>query len=461
MERQMMRAVIDKLSKLDDLKVCNVAVDPEYELGAVLSYFENEQPILFNKVKGYDMPLIGGVYGNRKIYYDLMDVSTEDRLFKFMSGIANPIAPKLLNNGPIKENIITRNIDIRNKLPIPKSNEKDASSFITSGMLVVKDHDTGKVYMAVRRFQINGKDHMNALISPASPLLRGHFAELENKGEPLECAVVLGYDAQYLLASQISSEKYGVDKYGVDGGLRGEPLEVVKCHSVDLEVPAYAEMVLEGYLVPNRRDVEGPFGELMGYYGEVAPNPVMEIKTIMHRNNPIFQHAYPSREEHLANGLIREMEVYNCIKNMMVDVKDVRITVGGGCRFHAIISINKKSEGDGKSAILGALGSSKDIKHVLIVDEDIDIYDYKEVELALASRVQASEDVVIVPRALGSGLEASHVARGVTDKMGIDATKPLGEKTELFERAVIPGFEKPKEINIERYFPEITKASKK
>lgn len=453
----MLRAVIDRLQKSEDLKVCNVEVDAEYELGAVLSYFENEQPVLFNRVKGYDMPVIGGVYGNRRIYYDLMNVTPEDRLFQFMDGIANPQKPRVMDSGPIKENIITRNIDIRKTLPIPNSNEKDASSFITAGMLVVKDPDTGKTYMAVRRFQINGRDHMNALISPASPLLVNHFTDLEKKDKPLECAVVLGYDAPYLLASQISSEKYGLDKYEVDSALRGEPLELVKCHSVDLEVPAYAEIVLEGFIVPNRRDVEGPFGELMGYYGEVAPNPVMQITTIMHRNNPIFQHAYPSREEHLANGLVREMELYNCVRNMMVDVKDVHITVGGGCRFHAIISINKKNEGDGKSAILGALGSSKDIKHVLVVDDDVDIYDYKDIEFALASRVQASNDVVIVPGALGSGLEASHVAKGTTDKLGIDATKPLGEKSELFDRAVIPGFENPKKININKYFSEIKK----
>ena len=189
----------------------------------------------------------------------------------------------------------------------------------------------------------------------------------------------------------------------------------------------------------------------MGYYGEVAPNPVMKVHTIMHRDNPIFQHAFPSREEHLSNGLIREAEIFSQIKTM-VDVKDVNITVGGGCRFHAIISINKKNEGDPRSAILGALGSNKDIKHVVIVDDDVDIYKYKDVEFALASRVQASEDLMITPKALGSGLEASHVVRGVSDKLGIDATKPLDKKSrEKFERAKIPGYEN---IDIKKYFPE-------
>ncbi len=450
MERQMFRKTLEKLRSSGRLWHCQKTVDPIYELGAVLDYYNSEQPMVFTQVKGHKVPVVGGVFGERQIYYDLMGMTREDRLQRIMDGIANPKPPKVLREGPVKENIITRNIDIGKMFPIPKSNGKDSERFITAGMLVVKDPETKKTYMAVRRFQINEKDEINALISGASPLLLQHFKELEDRKEPMECALVLGYDAEYLLASQISSEKYGVDKYHVDSALRGEPLELVKCHSVDLEVPAFAEIVLEGHLVPNKRVEEGPFGELMGYYGEVAPNPVMKIQTVMHRNDPYFQHAFPSPEEHLSNGLIREAEVFSYVNNL-VDARDVHVTVPGGCRFHAIVQIRKKHEGDPKTAIMGALASSKDIKHVVVVDEDIDIYNNRDVEIALASRVQAGKDLVVIQGALGSGLEASHVAQGHTDKIGIDATKPLGEKGKLFERAVIPGYEK---IDIRQYFPD-------
>jgi 2,5-furandicarboxylate decarboxylase 1 len=448
METQMLRSTLKKLDKLNYLKTCDKKVDIKFELGAILKHFDNEVPINFKNIKGYDMPVVGGIYGNRQIFYDLMGLNKDNRIFEFMNAIANPKPIRIVDNGPIKENIITRNIDIQRMFPIPTSHEKDSSSFITAGMLIVKDPESGDTHMAVRRFQINDKNIISALISGASPHLREAFRKSEEKNKPLECAVVLGYDAEYLIASQISSSKYGLDKYKVYSSLKGEPLELVKCHSVDIEVPAYCEIVLEGELVPNKREIEGPFGELMGYYGEVAPNPIMEVKTVMHRNNPIFQHAFPCREEHLANGLIREVEIYSSLTGI-VDVKDVNVTVGGGCRLHAIVSINKKNEGDGKSAIISTLGSSKDVKHVVIVDDDVDIYSYKDVEFALASRVQASQDVVIIPNALGSGLEASHVHRGLTDKMGIDATKPLGEKSELYERAIVPGYE---DIDIEKYF---------
>ncbi|WP_270940341.1 UbiD family decarboxylase [Romboutsia lituseburensis] len=446
METQMLRSTLDKLNNLNYTKICRKKVNPKFELGAVLKYFDNEVPIIFEDVKGYDMPLVGGLYGNRQIFYDLMETNKENRIFKFMDAIANPQETKLIYTGPIKENIITKNIDITKLLPTPTSHEKDSSSFITAGMLLVKDPETGDTHMAVRRFQVNSKTNISTLISGASPHLRKIVRKSEESNKPVECAVVLGYDAEYLIASQISSSKYGLDKHKVYSALKGEALEVVKCHSVDIEVPAYCEIVLEGEIVPNKKIIEGPFGELMGYYGEVAPNPVMEIKTIMHRDNPIFQHAFPCREEHLSNGLIREVEIYSALSSV-VDVKDVNVTIGGGCRLHAIVSIDKKNEGDGKSAILSALGSSKDLKHVVIVDSDVDIYSYKDVEFALASRVQASDDIVIIKNALGSALEASHVYKGVSDKIGIDATKPLNE--ESFKRAIVPEYE---DIDITNYF---------
>lgn len=447
MERQMLRAALRELEDKGDLLHCNKEVNPKFELGAVLKYFNNEKPMLFNKIKGYNMPVVGAMFGNRNLYYNMIETNKEDRIFKIMNAIANPKPTKILAKGPVMENIITRNIDLPKIFPIPTFHEKDSSSYITAGVVVLKDPETGQSHISVRRLQINGGNEVSILV--ASPLARSQHAFMENQNKPLEVAIILGYDYYFLLASQISSGTYGVDKYEVDAALRGEALELVRCQSVDLNVPAYAEIVLEGIIPPKKRVEEGPFGELMGYYGERALHPVVQVKTVMHRNNPIFQTSFPCREEHLANGLIREVELYSLLKNL-VDVKDVNVTISGGCRLHAFISINKQSDGDGKTAILGALGSNKDLKHVVIVDEDVNIYSHDDMEWAVASRVQGSRDIVIVPGALGSGLEPSHTQRGVTDKVGIDATKPLGEAGKSFARAIIPGYEN---IDIEKYFP--------
>jgi 2,5-furandicarboxylate decarboxylase 1 len=434
---------------MNQLLICEREVNSEYELGAVLKSFENKRPILFNKVKKSPIKVVGGLYGDREVFYNLLNITHENRLFTFMDVIANPKPYKLVSNGPIKENIIDRNIDLSKIFPIPKFQEKDSSSFITAGILVVKDPDTGRHFTSVRRFQINGNNEVSALI--ASPKLTNDFLELEKLDRPMDVAIILGYDAPFLLASQISSFTYGVDKYEVDSALREKPLELVKCKTVDLLVPAYSEIVLEGKILPNKRKIEGPFGELMGYYGEAANHPIIEIDLVMHRNNPIFQVAFPCREEHLSNGLIREVELYNSLRNQ-VDVEDVYVTEGGGYRFNAFVSINKHQEGDGKSAIIAALGSNKDLKQVVVVDEDVDIFSLKEIEWAITTRSQASEDLVVIKGGLGSSLEPSHGIRGVTDKVGIDATKPLGEKGLKFERAIIPNYEN---IDIHKYFPNI------
>lgn len=445
----MLRATLKKMEARGKLLETDTLVDPVYEMGGVLKHFDNKMPIIFNKVRGTSMKVAGGLYGDRDLMYDLLGMTKENRFVKYMEAIVNPQPFKILPNGPVKENIIRDNIDLNTMIPIPKFHEKDSSSYITAGILVVKDPATGKNMTSIRRLQFNGKNEISALI--ASAKLTNDFLELERQNKKMEVAIILGYDAEALLASQLPSATYDVDKYEVESALRGEPLELVKCESVDLLVPAYSEIVLEGYLVPGKRVDEGPFGELMGYYGEKAPHPVIHVETILHRNDPIMQVAFPCKEEHSSNGLMREIEIYNLLKNQ-VDVKDVYITEGGGYRFNAFITINKRNEGDGKTAILAALGSNKDLKQVVIVDEDVDIYDLQDIEWAITTRSMASKDFVIVENALGSGLEPSHTYYGLTDKLGIDATKPLDDPNEDFERAIVPGYEK---VDIGKYFPNI------
>lgn len=451
MENQMLRYTLNKLEEMDKLLVCEREVDIEFEIGGVLSYYNNKMPMLFENIRGYNSNAVGALYGDRDILYNLLGIGHEERLNYFMDGIANPEPYKIINSGPVKENIINRNIDLQKMFPIIKHQEKDSSSFITAGVMVVKDPETGVQHTSIRRLQVNGGNELSALI--ASPKLTNEFLEFEKMNKPLEVAIVLGYDAEYLMASQISSATYGVDEHEVYSRFKGEPLELVKCETVDLLVPAFSEIVLEGTMVPNVRELEGPFGELMGYYGAQAPHPIIKIDCVTHRDNPLYQIAFPCREEHLSNGLIREVELYNQLNNHVKAV-DVNVTEGGGYRFDAFVSIDKQFDGDGKSAIIAALGSNRDLKQVVVVDPDVDLFDVQDIEWAIATRVQAEEDIVIIPKALGSGLEPSHSVRGVTDKIGVDATKPINDPKENFERAIIPGYEK-ENIDIKKYFPNI------
>ena len=441
----MLRAALAYLEQAGKLKTCSTRVDPKFELGAVLSYYNSEQPILFTDVAGSRVPIAGGLYGNRTLICEMLGTTVEERIPKLLNAIARPQKPRIVSSGPVQEQVTTHGIDILRMFPVPTSNEKDSAPFLTAGMLVYRDFETGKMQMAVRRFQVNGGNSINALISPASPHLRSLLEKCRAQKRPMECAVILGYDASLLLSSQISSGKYGLDKYEVDSALRGEPLELVRCKTVDLLVPAQAEIVFEGVIRPDVKGPEGPFAELMGYYSTQADEPLMEITAVTQRRDAIFQHCFPCREEHLAYGMIKEAEAFAALSTV-VDVKDVNYTLGGGCRLHVAVSIRKRSAGDGKSAILSVLGGYKDVKAVIVVDDDVDIFNLMDLEFALASRFQASTDLVMIPGALGSPLEASYFERGVTDKLGIDATKPLGATHASYERAIIPGFDKSFDI---------------
>lgn len=448
MGNQMLRSCLEPLEAQGGLRHCQVPVDPKFELGGVLEKLGNDVPVLFHQIKGHKMPVIGGMFGNREFFYHMTGTNRKERLLKYMDAMNKPIAPVLLENGPIYEQVVKGSIDLARLLPLPTFHELDSSSFITAGVLVIRDPESGQIQTSIRRFQFNGGNALSVLVT--SKPLTDQIARAKAAKKDLECAIVLGYDYFFCLASQLSTQLYGLDKYSYDGALRGEPLELVKCKTINLEVPAQAEIVLEGKIPWHEEAVEGPFGELMGYYGQVAKHPVMRVTAALMRKDPIFQISAPCKEEHLSNGLIRDMEMYAHVSRL-AEVKDVNVTIGGGCRFHAVVSISKKQPGDGKAALIAALGSSKDIKHVVVVDEDIDVFDASDVEGALASRVQASEDILVIKGANGTGLDPSHLLHMISDKVGIDATKPLGEMAKRFEKARIPNFDK---IDLEYYFPK-------
>jgi len=445
MEKQTMRGYLDFLKKNNELWTCKKEVSPQFELGALLEAKNGLQPMFFPVIKGYKTPVVGGLYGDRRLFGDYFGLDHRQIKFKLMEAMANPGKTTLKDKGPVKDRIHRNQIDLMQMFPVPTFHEKDSFPFITAGILVARDLESNQIHTSVRRFQVFTRDKISVLIE--SPKLLQQFLKMEEQGLDMEVAVVLGYHPAYLLASQVKSDIYCLDKNEVTAGLLEEPLDLVRCETVDLTVPAGSEIVLEGRMKAQRRQTEGPFGEMVKYYGPATQQPYMEVTCVLHREDPIFQVIFPSTTEHVqANGLLREVGLYTHLQ-AQVDVREVHLTTISGCRYHALVSIKKKSQGDGKSAILAALASNKDVKHVIIVDDDVDVFDKEQVEWALATRVQADNDILIIPGALGSPLEPSHVKRGVTAKMGIDATKPIND--EVFSRVKIPGYQ---DIKIENYF---------
>lgn len=421
-------------------------VDPLYELGAVINSKEGRQPFYFEKIKGYNIPMVAGFGGDRALMADSMGISENQLIPKIIDSIVDPIPTTMVATGPIQENVIMGEFNLDDIMPIATYHALDSGAYLVSGVMIVKDLSGKKRYTSIRRMQFLGENRCSILIT--SPELFEQYLDYEKRGEPMEIAIMLGVVPAVVLSSQISTHLYHTDKLNVASAMLGTSLEVVQCKTVDLDVLAEAEIVLEGKMLPHLREPEGPFGELAGYYGNKSDQPVIELTAVTYRNQPINQTIFPSSyEERLPMGLVREVTLLSSVRQVVPNVKAVHVTMAGVARFHAVIQIEKRSEGDAKQALLAAFASDKDLKHVVVVNDDVDIFDPADVEWAIATRVQADLDVFIVPGAKGSPLEPSHNLRGVTAKMGIDATYPLGAK-QHFVRTTIPGEEK---INLQDY----------
>jgi UbiD family decarboxylase len=233
---------------------------------------------------------------------------------------------------------------------------------------------------------------------------------------------------------------FGVNEYTVANTFLGNGLQLIKCDNIDAYAPADAEIVLEGKLSAKSEVIEGPLVDITGTYDIKRNQPVIEIVSMMHREDYLYQALLPSGAEHkLLMGLPHETMIWEAVAGTVPIVKAVNLSEGGCGWLHAIISIEKQKDGDAKNALMAAFGAHPSLKHAIVVDKDIDVYNIKEVEWAVATRFQANEDLIVIPNARGSTLDPSaDQETGQTTKLGIDATKPLTKPQEKFVKAKIP-----------------------
>jgi 2,5-furandicarboxylate decarboxylase 1 len=412
-------------------------VSPRYEVAAVASRFKGARPLLFSAVEGIPYPVVIGLGGDRSLVAESVGAPVAELPSRLMRAIVHPLPTETVASAPVQEVELRPPFDIGNVLPGLVYHARDAGPYYVLGVLLVKSPDGARRYTSVRRMQILPGNRVSIVIT--SQELWQQFLRYEAEGRPLEVAVMFGVVPAVVVASQVATHLFHVDKLDVASALLGTPLPVVRCRTVDLEVLASAEWVLEGRILPHVRVPEGPFGELGGYYSQPGPQPVVEISAVTHRRDPIIQTVMPgSYEERLPGVINREMFLLQTIRQVVPGARAVHVTMGGMGRFHVVVQIEKREAGDGKEAALAAFAADKDVKHVVVVDEDVDPFDLEDVEWAIATRVQADRDVFIVPGARGSPLEASHHLTGTTAKVGVDATVPLTER-EAFQRIRVPG----------------------
>ncbi|WP_158738075.1 UbiD family decarboxylase [Alteribacillus sp. YIM 98480] len=443
-----LRNWLHHLEEKSELATIEKKVSLNYEIAAAAKKLDGKKAGYFSNVEEYKTPVLAGTATTRQQFADALNIDVDKLSKTFLDALKQPLPCHLIESkqAPVHENIIEKkDVDLLHQFPIPVHHEKDSGNYITGGLAIAKDPVTGKQNVSIHRLQISGKDRLGALILPRH--LYNFFKNKEEAGEGLDIAIVIGVDPVLLLASQAIAS-VGQDELEVAGALKGYEEQVVKCKTIDVDVPANAEIVLEGKILPEVRETEGPFGEFPKYYGPESKKEVIEINTITHRNNPIYQTILPASYEHLLlGGIPREASILNKLRETVPTVKDVHLTIGGTCRYHLAVSMKKRNEGEAKNVILAAFAAHYDVKHVVVVDEEVDIFNMEEIEWAVATRFQADKDMVVVHDSLGSKLDPS-TDQGVGSKVGFDCTVPLNAQPMEYERIRIPGLE---DLNIDDY----------
>jgi len=418
-----MREFIEKLKENGKLVEIKDPVSKVFEAPKIAK--QTNAPVLFHDIDG--SRAIMNVLGSRDELAAMLGVE-KDMIIQKLSEINPEGEVVLVENSPTKE-IVETDVDLT-KLPIMTHFERDGGPYITAGVIVTEYG--GVMNAAIHRMLVVDKNRIAArLVAPRHTyVLHKKAAE---KGEKLPVAIVLGADpaVTYASTTRVPAGK----EFNYAAALRGKPVELFEC-SNGIKVP-HAEIVLEGYIDPEERVDEGPFVDITGTYDHVRQEPVIHITKILHRKDPIYHGILPAGPEHLLMmGVPYEPRIYKAVSEVTT-VKNVVLTEGGCCYLHAVVQIEKQTEGDGKNAIMAAFASHTSLKHVVVVDEDIDIFDMQDVEFAIATRVKGDMDIMIIPNVRGSSLDPRGAPDGTTTKVGIDATKVLAE-AENFERAKMP-----------------------
>lgn len=412
-------AVRRYIELFEETRVIKEAVKRDVEITRVLRE-DPTTPLFFENVDGFRV--MANFWSTRERIARALNSKPHELLLKMREAVKSPIEVEEREDVPVKSNTV-EDVDLTDS-PIPQWFPNDGGRYLTSGV-VISEID-GKRNMSFHRMMILDEQRMAIRLVPRH-LYAMHKKALE-RGEELPIAVAIGLCPSILLPAGMSVE-YGKDELEIASALRhltlGEKVVATKIGN-GLTVPGYAEIILEGKLTDETSD-EGPFVDITGTYDRVREQPVAVIERIYHMDNPIFHALLPGgREHYLLMGMPREPSIYDKVSDVVQEVSGVRLTEGGCCWLHGVVSIKKHKAGEGKNAIMAAFTGHPSMKRVVVVDEDIDILDDTQVEWAMATRFQADRDLVVVKNVRGSSLDPS--SNETTAKVGIDATIPFGKK---------------------------------
>ncbi len=412
-----LRSYLDLLEEKGEVLHIKEEVDPRFEVAAVTRLVAGQQgsALLFENIKGYSTPVLTNLLGTRQRI--AMAAGDAD----IGLGGRQPVEPVVVEIGPVQEKVLTGAIDLLQELPVLTFHERDVSPYLTQGIVFMKDPDTGRQTMGIHRIQVRGPKRLGLYL--ASRTSTEFYRQAEKKNKPLPVAIVIGVHPAILLAS-VAWYPFG-DKLSLAGAYLQEPVRLVKSISGQLEIPAEAMFVIEGEVLPGVMEEDGPFGESTGVYVPDVTNTV-EVTAVTRRREAVFPAFVPWTAEDglvlsLAYGSFIEQELRRSFPAVTAHYFDFR---SGGL---LTVRMESMPRPEVRRLLYHVLVNNPYVKQVIVVNEDINIYDSQEVNWAVLTRSQPDNDWLILPDVPGSPIDPS-TRKGIGAKVGIDATYPLEQK---------------------------------
>ncbi|MBI3091004.1 MAG: UbiD family decarboxylase [Candidatus Tectomicrobia bacterium] len=426
-----LRAFLEALRCRGDLIEIAEEVDPKFEIAAALASLDRRQgPVpLFTKVRGSAHAVTGNILATRARLALALGCGEGEIEETYLERVHERREPRLVREAPCQEVALEGGQDVLASIPVLTHHEEDAGAYFTSAVTIARHPDTGARAIGIHRIQVKRGNHLGIYLQ--NPPISTLFALVEGRDQALEVAVVVGLDPITYFAS-VTWDPALTDKFAIAGGLAGEPIELVRCVSKDLEAPASAEFVLEGRVLPHVRETEGPFGETSNYY-ITSDNPVIDVDVITHRRAPIYQGLVASGQEAHVLNISGQAENIRVLRDTFPEVRKVSFK-GRGL---VVVQLAKRRQTKARAIFDYLLLNNRSLKTAILVDEDIDPFVFADVEWALGTRFQPSRDLYVRENVEGWGIDPSAGEDKRTSKLGIDATAPL-EGRERFRRIEVP-----------------------
>lgn len=430
-----LRDFLQTLEKEGELNKIKAELNPRFEVSAAMKLISDNKVVQFENITGYPgKKAVGNVLGTRSRIARMMGVPEETLTQSFIDRKSQHIAPRVVQGGPVKEVVNREKIDLISLLPALTYHEKDISPYLTSAITIAGDPETGVQNIGLHRIQLKGGNRLGILL--ANPPVATFWQRAEAAGKGLEVAIAIGVDPAIILGTMTKATAEGPNKFAVSGGIKGEAIELTKAESSDLLVPAHAELILEGRIIPNYREQEGPFGESSGSYFQFQ-NPVIEVHTVTHRQDFIYHFMQVwGVEPDVILSLGVSTENISSLRRMVPTLTDMNFSPGT-CMFNAVASVHGATPFEVRQLMTLVLGMDQRIKQIIVVDDDVNIFDMREVQWALATRFQADRDMLLISGLKGYVIDHSIHDDGSTSKIGLDATKK-GADLSRFEKIMVP-----------------------